>query len=176
MSNARIVRDEFLCSGRRVSLYKRIIQFGEEYFEKDLVVFGSAVVVLPLLHSGEVIFVKQWRAAVNSWVLELPAGRIDDGESPQEAAVRELEEETGYRAGYLGLLARVYVAPGYSDETQWIFLARDLEYVGAKPEKGEIISTVFMKPSEFIDTALRGGYTDLKSLAAILLYMNCHHG
>ncbi len=172
MSEVKILSDVFLCRGKRVSLYKRIIEFSGNRFEKDLVVFGDAVVLLPILDSGDIIFVKQYRATVNNWVLELPAGRVDDGEDPQDAAIRELEEETGYRASDLKLLARVYVSPGYSDERQWIFLARNLEFVGAKPERGEILSTVSMKPNEYIAMVLKGGYVDLKSLAAILLYMH----
>lgn len=174
MPEVKILGDELLCRGKRVSLYKRIIEYGEDCFEKDLVVFGDAVVILPILDSGDIIFVRQWRAAINGWVLELPAGKINDGESPQDAALRELEEETGYRARDLKPLARVYVSPGYSDERQWIFLARNLEFAGIKPEKGEILSTIFMKPSEYIAMALKGDYIDLKSLAAILLYTHLH--
>jgi len=175
LNEVKILRDEFLCKGRRVALYKRIIGFKESVFEKDLVVFGDAVVILPLLSDGNVVFVKQWRAAVNSWVLELPAGRIDNGEKPYDAAIRELEEETGYRAKNLELLAKVYVTPGYSNERQWIFIARDLEFVGAKPERGEILLTVLMKPYEYIDIALKGEYVDLKSLSAILLFLYKTH-
>lgn len=175
MNEVKILRDEFLCRGRRVALYRRIIGFKENVFEKDLVDFGNAVVILPLLTDGNAVFVKQWRAAVNNWVLELPAGRIDNGEEPYDAAIRELEEETGYRAKNLELLAKVYVTPGYSNEQQWIFIARNLEFVGAKPERGEILSTVLMKPYEYIDIALKGEHVDLKSLSAILLFLYKTH-
>ncbi|MDK6028604.1 NUDIX hydrolase [Ignisphaera sp. 4213-co] len=169
-----IIRDEFLCKGKRISLFKRIIKIGDKVVEKDVVKFGKAVVIVPVLNNGKIVFIRQWRASVNSWVLEVPAGRVEDGESPEAAAMRELREETGYVANKLTPLATVFVSPGYSDEIQTIFVAKELKFVGASPEAGEILANVYMTPQEYLDTLNSGGIADLKTLAAVLLYINLY--
>lgn len=165
----RIEGDELLCSGRRVKLIRRTVVIGGERVEKDLVSFGSSVVILPIIEDGRAVFLEQWRASVNSWVLELPAGRVERGESMNEAALRELEEETGYRAGSLEKLASAYVAPGYSDEIIHLFIARDLTPGRPHPERGEFLRTVLMKPEDYLLSG--SNVKDLKTLASVLLYL-----
>ncbi|MGC8932769.1 MAG: NUDIX hydrolase [Candidatus Methanodesulfokora sp.] len=160
----RVERDELICSGRRVKLYRRIISGG---IVKDLVSFGKAVVIVPVLSDGRIVFVRQWRAPIAKWIVELPAGRIEEGEEPLETAIRELKEETGYRAGRIKEIASAYVAPGYSDEYMHIFVAEDLVFEGQRPEKGEYLMTVVLSPEEYISKFRE----DMKSIAALLLYL-----
>ena len=169
--NPVVVTDILLCRGRRVSLYKRIVEYCGKRIEKDVVKFGRAVVIIPVLDDGRIVFVKQWRASVNAWLLELPAGRVEEGEDIKQAAQRELREETGYVAEELKPIANVYVSPGYSDEIQTIFVAKKLKFVGASPEAGEILSTVYMTPEEYLSNVAPSNVVDLKTLAAILLYI-----
>ncbi|MEM0027512.1 MAG: NUDIX hydrolase [Ignisphaera sp.] len=168
-----ILRDEFVCKGRRVALYRRVVRWRNNIIEKDLVKFGKAVVIVPVLDDGRIVFVKQWRASVSSWVLEVPAGRVENNEDLKDAALRELREETGFVAEELTPLARAFVSPGYSDEVQTIFVAKKLRFVGAQPEAGEIINVVYMTPQEYLNSLNDNSIADLKSLAAILLYLNC---
>jgi ADP-ribose pyrophosphatase len=99
-------------------------------FERDVVHHPGAVVVVPLTDSRTVIMVRQFRAAIEQELLELPAGKRDvDGEDPKETAARELAEEVGKRAGSLDLLARFYNSPGFTDELSWLYLATDLHEV-----------------------------------------------
>jgi len=160
----RVERDELLCSGRRVKLYRRIVSGG---IVKDFVSFGRAVVVVPVLDDGRIVFVKQWRAPIARWIVELPAGKVEDGEDPASTAVRELKEETGYKAGKLVELASAYVAPGYSDEYMYIFVARNLVFEGQKPEKGEYVVPLILHPEEYLSSFRE----DMKSIAALLLYL-----
>uniref|UniRef100_A0A7C4FI42 NUDIX hydrolase n=1 Tax=Ignisphaera aggregans TaxID=334771 RepID=A0A7C4FI42_9CREN len=169
-----VVSDEFLCKGRRVSLYRRIVMYKGRRLEKDLVRFGRAVVIIPVLDDGRLVFVKQWRAAVSAWLLELPAGRVEPREDLKEAVQRELREETGYVAEELIQITNAYVSPGYSDEVQAIFIAKRLRYVGASPEAGEILRVVYMKPGEFLNSINADTVVDLKTLAAVLLYMRMY--
>lgn len=100
-------------------------------FERQIVHHPGAVVVVPLLDARTVVLVRQFRAAVDGELLELPAGKRDvDGEPPETTAGRELAEEIGYRPGRLRLLARFYNSPGFSDELSHLYLAQDLEPVG----------------------------------------------
>ena len=101
---------------------------GEE-FARDVVRHPGAVSVVPLLDDGEtVVLVRQYRSAVEDLLLEIPAGKLDvDGEAPESAAARELEEEVGLRAGRLERLAEFYNSPGFCDEHSIVFAASDLE-------------------------------------------------
>jgi ADP-ribose pyrophosphatase len=98
-----------------------------EQFERDVVRHPGAVVVVPLTEARTVLMVRQFRAAIDAELLELPAGKRDvEGEPTELTATRELAEEVGRRAGRLDLLARFYNSPGFSDEFSWLYLAQDL--------------------------------------------------
>ncbi|MCY0900367.1 MAG: NUDIX hydrolase [Firmicutes bacterium] len=86
-----------------------------------------AVAVVAETAGGSLVVVRQFRWAVQSWLYELPAGMVNAGEAPLAAAIRELEEETGYRATHWQLLYRYYSSPGYSNEMLYIFYAQGLE-------------------------------------------------
>ncbi len=97
-------------------------------FERDVVHHPGAVVVVPLVDDGTVLMVRQYRAAIDRMLLEIPAGKRDvEGEPVEATARRELEEEVGMQAGRLDPLAEFYNSPGFCDEHSFLFLARDLE-------------------------------------------------
>ena len=100
---------------------------GDE-FERDIVHHPGAVSVVPVVDQGEsVLLVRQYRAAIDQDLLEIPAGKRDvDGEPPEGTAARELAEEIGMRAGRLDKLAEFYNSPGFCDERSYVFLGRDL--------------------------------------------------
>jgi 8-oxo-dGTP pyrophosphatase MutT (NUDIX family) len=98
-----------------------------ERFERDLVRHPGAVIVVPVVDDTHVLLVRQYRAAVEADLLELPAGKRDvPGEPTEVTAARELEEEVGRKAGSLELLGKFYNSPGFSDELSWCYLGRDL--------------------------------------------------
>lgn len=99
-------------------------------FERDLVHHPGAVSVVPVTDAGEVVLVRQYRAAVGAHLLEIPAGTRDvPGEPPEETAHRELAEEVGLVAGRLEALARFHNSAGFSDELSHVFLGLDLTEV-----------------------------------------------
>lgn len=101
-----------------------------ERFERDLVHHPGAVVVVPMVDDDTALLVRQYRAAVEADLLEVPAGKRDvTDEPPEVTAARELAEEVGRSAGRIELLARFYNSPGFSDEFTWLYLARDLTVV-----------------------------------------------
>ncbi len=93
---------------------------------REHVLAGHAAVIIPETDEGEFIMIKEPRTPIGKTVIAFPAGMIEDGESAEEGAIRELEEETGYRAGKIKKLRVAYPAIGYSNEKVTIFLARDL--------------------------------------------------
>lgn len=134
---------------------------------QDVVRALGASGVLPLTSAGEVVLVRQDREAVGERLLEIPAGLLDvEGESPEEAARRELEEETGYAPGSIEQLGRIHTSPGFVDEVCHLFLARECT-PGGDPEEG--IEVIAMPLDEAVAMVEGGEITDSKTVAALLL-------
>ncbi len=94
---------------------------------REHVLAGDAAIIMPITDNNEVIMIQEPRTPIGKTVLAFPAGMIEKGETPEEGAIRELEEETGYKAKNLKKIREVYPAIGYSNEKTIIFIARDLE-------------------------------------------------
>jgi ADP-ribose pyrophosphatase len=137
---------------------------------REVITHPGSVVVLPVLPDGRILLIQQYRHAAHQYLWELVAGRIDAGESPREAAERELIEETGYRAKSLRVFLYMFPTPGFLEEKMYIFLAEGLTAGEAEPEDDEkIISRAYnrKKLEEMIRT---GKLRDAKSIAGILFY------
>jgi ADP-ribose pyrophosphatase len=115
---------------------------------REIVEHPGSVVIAAVTTASEVLLIQQYRYAVDTYLLELPAGLIDPGEDPLTAAGRELTEETGYRAGNLRLLADVYVSPGYSQERTRIVLAEGCEPVEHAADIDEPIDIIRLPLTE----------------------------
>src|SRR5580700_2307793 len=115
-----------------------------------------------------ILLERQYRHAAQSMMWELPAGRIDDGETALTAAKRELLEETGYSARQWKRILHFYVSPGFLDETMTIYLARGLQAGEAQPEPDERIAVRFFSLSEAKRMAINGRIRDAKTISGIL--------
>ncbi len=132
---------------------------------------GGAVTV-PLFPDRTVLLVRQFRYPLQGYTLELPAGKLNAGEDPADAAVRELEEETGWIAGRLEKLTAMYTTPGFCTEVLHIFLATELRQSlqGHRREEGELGMSVHLLPlEEALAMAERGELNDAKTLAGLFL-------
>lgn len=165
--------DEDRYRGWRISLVDARFRApdGSE-FHRDVVRHPGAVAVVPLTDRGGALLVRQYRGAVDRWLLEIPAGTRDvDGEPPEVTAGRELEEEAGVRAGTLEQLAVVQNTPGFCDEETVLFLARDLVPVdpsrhGHEEEHIEVVEV----PLEAVDAMVASGeLTDAQTVLGLLL-------
>lgn len=130
----------------------------------EVVEHAPAVAVL-VVRDGLVLGVCQRRPAIDRETWELPAGLIDPGEEPAQAAARELAEETGL-GGTLTLVTRFWTSPGFTDERIWLYRAEDLEAVEAQPDPGEDLTVDWRDPADVWDAAARG---DLDTSAVTLL-------
>jgi ADP-ribose pyrophosphatase len=122
-----------------------------------------------------VLLERQYRHAAQSMMWELPAGRIDDGETALTAAKRELLEETGYSARRWKRILHFYVSPGFLDETMTIYLAEGLTAGEAQPEADERIATKFFTLSEAKKMAVNGSIRDAKTISGILWLAQMPH-
>ncbi|KKI99286.1 NUDIX hydrolase [Prochlorothrix hollandica] len=139
--------------------------------EWECVRHPGGALAIPVTADGELVLVRQYRFAVQGWLLEFPAGTVEDHEDPAATIRREIEEETGYRAHRWTTLGQFFLAPGYSDEIIYAFLAQDLERLATPPaqDEDEDIETVLMTPAQFQSAILDGEPIDAKSIASFFL-------
>jgi ADP-ribose pyrophosphatase len=131
---------------------------------------GGALAV-PVTPEGKLVLVHQYRFSVGGRLLEFPAGTIDVGEAASETVKRELEEEAGYRAQQWTSLGKFPLAPGYSDEYIYAFLATDLEKLANPPhqDEDEDMEVVLMSFQEFEEAIASGVPIDAKTITSFFL-------
>ncbi len=142
---------------------------------REIAAHPGAVAILAVDDEDRVLLVRQWRTAAGRALLEIPAGTLDVGadgsvEEPDLAARRELEEETGMRAGSLSLLARFYTAPGFTSELMHLYLATDLRLADGQrlgPDEDERLLLERLPWRDALAAADRGEVADAKSLVAL---------
>ncbi len=131
---------------------------------------GGALAV-PVTPDGKLVLTRQYRFTVQGRLLEFPAGTLEVGEDPAGTIGREIQEEVGYRAGQWKKLGEFFLAPGYSDEIIYAFLATDLELLENPPKQDddEDIETVLMTSKEVEQAIYSGDLTDAKSICSFML-------
>lgn len=142
---------------------------------RDVVRHPGAVTVIPRLADGRLVVIRNERIAVAERLLEFCAGKLEPGEVPAAAAGRELEEETGYRAGRIEPLGMFYTSPGFADERMFVFLATDLTPVERRLEPGEEIDVEIRSVDELLSMIASGELRDGKTLGALMLFQ-AHRG
>lgn len=138
---------------------------------RDIIHHNGSVVILAVEESGStprVLLERQYRHAANSFLWELPAGRIDPGEKALPAAKRELHEETGYTADHWRRIFHFFASPGFVAETMSVYLATGLRPGKAKPEADEVIQKRLVPLAAAVRLALTGGIRDSKTISSIL--------
>lgn len=164
----KTIESELIFDGRVVKLYKDRIELptGQKSFRE--VVKHSGGVVILAKKEDKILIVKQFRYPMKEVLYELPAGKLEIGEDPFEAAKRELEEETGYCANKWTDLGFVYTSPGYSDEKLYLYEAEDLEFTHCHPDEGEIIQAFEYKYDDVLKMIDNGEINDAKTLCALM--------
>ena len=137
---------------------------------KDIVRHPGAVTVIGELDDGRLVMIRNHRVSVGAKLLEFCAGKREPDEATIDGAARELEEETGYRAGGIERIGRFYTSPGFADELMDVFRAWDLEPVPRRLEPGEDIEVVRLDPDEIRRAISDGTLIDGKSIAAFHLW------
>lgn len=135
---------------------------------REIVRHPGAVCVVPVTDDGKVIMVRQFRYAFGEVLLEIPAGKLEKGEDPLKAALRELEEETGTVAQRIEHMGELYTTVAIFDEKIQMYLATDLSYKNAHPDDGEFLEVEKIPLDTLVDMVMRGEIKDSKTQIALL--------
>lgn len=136
---------------------------------REIVRHAGGAGCLPLFDDGRVALVKQYRHPARRELLEIPAGKIEAGETPAECAMREVEQEIGFRVGHIEPLAEFYSTPGFCEERLYVYLATELERAEQNLDHDEFVEIVYLSLTEAVAMAERGEIEDSKTIIALLL-------
>jgi ADP-ribose pyrophosphatase len=166
----QLIKSEKTYTGRAFSVRRDHLQTpGGNIVKYDIVDHIGSVSLVPVDEFGQIYFVRQYRHAALAELLELPAGTLETGEPPEEAAAREIREEIGMAASNLQEIGSFYLAPGYSTELMHVYLATGLYPDPLDPDADEYLSVEKMPVEAAFHLAESGAMLDAKSLAALLL-------
>jgi len=156
-------------SGRVFTVYEDRVRLPDgKTANREVVQHSGGVMVAPLTESSELLFVRQFRYPYGKVILEFPAGKLEPGEDPLNAGLRELREEAGATAGRTFSLGEFYPTPGYCSETIYMFAALDLTLGEPNPDEGEFVEVVRIPLDEAVRMVLNNEIADGKTQTAIL--------
>lgn len=135
----------------------------------DIVALSGAVAIVPVDEEGRIVMVRQYRHGTGGEFLEIPAGTLEEDESPEVCAGRELREEAGLAPGKLIELGKIYPAPGFSTERITLFLADGLTEDAAEPDEDEVFSVERITVAEVFAMIERGEIEDAKTIVGMML-------
>ena len=166
----RVTTTRRIHEGRIVSLREDEVMLPDgRSARREVVEHAAVAVIVPIDEEGNVILVRQYRLPAREALLEIPAGGVDEGESIEEAAQRELREETGYRAARLERLCGFYASPGYCTEFMHLFRATDLVDDPIEGDEDENILLERVPLAEAVRLVEAGEIKDAKSIVGLLL-------
>ncbi len=167
-----IISHQEIYRGKIVTLHvDEIQQASGRTTIREVVLHPGGVTAVPVLDDGRILLIRQFRYPIGKYILELPAGKLDSGQSPIETVARELEEETGFRASSLAFETTFYTTPGISDEAIHLFIARELTPCVQRLEEGEHIMVEAYSISECLEKMHSGDIADGKTILGILWYI-----
>ena len=165
----RTIERNILFTGKVLQLeYDRILLQNDAPAHREVIRHHGAVCVIPITKEGEVYMVRQYRYPYDTVLLEIPAGKLEPGEDPAPAAARELEEETGMRAGKLTYIGAYFGSPAILEERIGMYVAEDLEPTAQHLDEDEFLTVEKIPITTLVDAILAGEIPDGKTQVGIL--------
>src|SRR5215470_14448741 len=169
MSEAKILSSRIVYNGGHIKVREdQVIEPAGHKASREIVVHPGAVCIVARPTSESVILIRQYRHATGRELIEIPAGTLHDGEDPRECAVRELEEEAGYRAAIMTERARFWTTPGFTTEFMYLYEASGLTKTQTRPDEDEVITVEIVRSSEALQMVDDGRIQDAKSILGLL--------
>ncbi|MCS7201592.1 MAG: NUDIX hydrolase [Dictyoglomus sp.] len=168
----KILREKLVYKGKIVNIKEVEVELPNgKIGKREIVEHPGAVAILPIDQEGGIFFVKQYRMCTGEILLEIPAGKLNYGEDPYQCAIRELEEEIGYKAKDLKLIHAFFTSPGISNEILYLFEAKDLEKTQINPDEDEFLEIIIIKRENLKKLIKENKIKDAKTLIALYYYL-----
>ncbi len=165
----KVIEKKIEFAGRRISVRRdRIVDRSGRETVRDVVLHPGAVSIVAMPSSDEVVLINQFRYATGEELIEIPAGTLEPNEAPVEAARRELEEETGYRAQQLELRATYFTTPGFSNELMYLYEASGLTFTEQRLDDDEAITVSVTQRDQALRMIQEGRIRDAKTIVGLL--------
>lgn len=166
----KTVDSQYIYQGKIIKVRKdKVTLLDGKSTVREVVEHRGGVCIVPIDEDGNVLLVRQYRYPVGREVLEIPAGKREEGEDPFDTAKRELSEETGCDAERYDFLGSFLATPGYCTEKFYIYLARDLRYHKQHLDEGEFLDVVKMPLDDAVRLVWENKIDDCKSVAGLLI-------
>ena len=169
MNSAKILNSRIVYQGGHIRVREdRVIEPAGHECTREIVVHPGAVCIVARPMPEQVVLIRQYRHAAGRELLEIPAGTLHEGEDPRECAIRELEEEAGYRAATMTERSRFFTTPGFTTELMYLYEATDLTKTQINPDEDEVIETDIVPCAEAIRMIEDGRIQDAKTILGLL--------
>ncbi len=165
----RTIKSDKIYQGKIINLRVDTVELPDKkYSKREVVEHPGAAAIVPITKDNKIVMVKQFRKAVEDFLLEIPAGKLEIGEDCLECGKRELLEETGYKCEDLEYLLTFYTSPGFSNEVITIYVARNLQKYTENPDEDEYIEIEEYEIEELVKMIEESKIKDGKTIVAIL--------
>ena len=169
MSEARVLTSRTAYKGKHIQLREdRVIEPAGYEAWREIVVHPGAVCIVARPTPIEVILIRQYRHAAGRELIEIPAGTLHEGEDPMGCAIRELEEETGFKAAKMVERAKFWTTPGFTTEFMYLYEATGLQKTKIHPDEDEVIEVDIVRSSEALQMIDDGRIRDAKTILGLL--------
>ena len=173
MTEEKALASDYVYKGHAVTVRKDTVRMADgRETVRDVVEHDECVAIVAVAPEGKILLVNQYRYPVGKYLLEIPAGGIDGDETPEQAVIREMQEETGYKPETVTKLGGFYSAPGFCTEYLHLFLVEDLTEGRLYAEDTDSITLVRMTPEEIPGLIRSGLICDAKSIAGLLAWLD----
>ncbi|MGQ0761811.1 MAG: NUDIX hydrolase [Acidobacteriota bacterium] len=169
MDTPEFIGSKKVYAGRVFDVTVDTVREGDQTYQREVVHHGGSAVILPVFEDGTIALVKQYRHPAVKYLLELPAGTLNDRELPEVGAARELEEELGLVSGRMEKLCEFFVSPGFLSEKMWLYLATDLQKTEQRLEDDEAIEIVRLPIERALQMITDNEIEDAKTIIGLLL-------
>ena len=168
MLKEKKISSKLVYNGGLLKVYYDTVELADGHQAwREIIRHPGAVVMVPVDDAGNVYLERQFRYPYNRVVIEVPAGKLEWGENPDDAAKRELKEEIGADAAQWTNMGEMLPTPGYSDELQHVYLARGLTFGETHPDEGEFLDIFKIPLQEALEMSADGRIQDCKTVAAL---------